>query len=297
MAKNGLLFDLPGAAFTNPALPRIPDNYPLLNKGSLMLVDFGHSRSSPAAGVPGNGATITNLASKYAGKLLNVDPALTHPTMVRTDQATDMQFARTAKGGLQCVVSQVNDAANRYAILRAADALKNWVIANPDHDYYMHTIERIERPSIFTTGTQPAEGGIHAASSATANYDIIFQHGLIRPYPGQATFIGQRLSPGAPAVGLQFKNGAASAFAGNVPTLANLLFYLGWGNYSSFAGANLHKGRSSTLYQWYVEDLTASTLLYPDVDAAAFALYTKDWLTEGGRYYGDDRPLDPAAFL
>jgi hypothetical protein len=296
MAKNGLLFDLPGAAFTNPALPRIPDNYPLLNKGSLMLVDFGHSRSSPATGVPGNGATITNLASKYAAKLLNVDPALTHPTMVRTDQATDMQFARTAKGGLQCVVSQVNDAANRYAILRAADALKNWVIANPDHDIYMHAIERIERPSIFTTGTQPAEGGIHASSQATANYFGIFQHGLIRPYPGQATFIGQRSLPLAPALGLQFKNVAANAFAGAVPALANFLFYHGWGNYLSFSGANLHKGRSSTLYQWYVEDLTASGRSYADVDADAMALFTRDWLTEGGRYYGDDQPIKPADF-
>lgn len=297
MAKNGLLFDLPGAAFTNTALPRIPDNYPLLNKGSLMLVDFGHSKSSPATGVPANGATITNLAAKYAAKLLNVDASLVHPTMVRTDQATDMQFARTAKGGLQAVVSQVNDAANRYAIIRAADALKNWLIANPDHDIYMHTIERIDRPSIFTSVTQPAEGGIHSASSSTANYDIIFQHGLIRPYAGQATFIGQRLSPSAPAVGLQFKNGAANAFAGTVPALANFLFYLGWGNYSSFSSANLHKGRSSTIYQWYVEDLTASTRSYADVDADATALFTKEWLTEGGRYYGDDRPLDPAAFL
>lgn len=50
---------------------------------------------------------------------------------------------------------------------------------------------------------------------------------------------------------------------------------------------------SSIFYRAYIEDLTVSGRTYAEVDAIDYALYTKEVLTPGGRYYGDTY-TDPA---
>jgi hypothetical protein len=117
-------------AFSGPKLSIDP----MLNPGTLLLVDASHDVSPWVPGVPV--ATVPNLAD--AANPLTVTNTLTPTSGV---------VERTAKGGLHAIVSQVGGSVNLKYTLSAA-ALRAYLVANPGHAYYSSLWSRITRLSI-----------------------------------------------------------------------------------------------------------------------------------------------------
>lgn len=277
MAK---LITLDGLSFTKPGLP-IAYNEPLLSAGSLMLLDPTHPMDPWGAGVPTDGAVLPNIA---AGSLALLKPASTETQLnaeVNNVFSQTGQFERTAKGGLHGIIKQ-----NTYITPLESNgmflkAMREYIAANPTHNYYHGLYGRITRKD---NNTVPNAAGSLTGIINTGGTDYF----TIRPASSNtlaAAPSAQRLNHtvvGSNTPGLFRVSGEFANLAGT-PGTSDLL--VRWTNGHQQSGTVVNA--SWVLYSYYVEDLTVSGRTYAQVDALRSAAYTADVLTAGGRYYGD----------
>ncbi|MDP2505378.1 hypothetical protein [Oceanobacter sp. 3_MG-2023] len=249
-------------------------NSALINSGSLLLVDMMHSMNE-LDGVPVDGDSITNIAAPQLMELTSSNSSDAQAIFNTNAESTDMVLTRTEDGGLAAVVSQITDSLGRYSIITFPLALREYILENPNHSYYLGVIENISNVAIYESGTQPIEAGIYNNSGATSSHLVMLQHGLARPYGTQDTVLGQRRWPSESTTGPKYVSVGASAFRGSVPEeIDDLIAAFVWGGYRSMGGPSLNSARSSILYQIYCEDLTVSGNSYSDVDTAQYSYFT-----------------------
>jgi hypothetical protein len=294
---SGLKLVIP-TTFTDNTLPILRDD-PMLNVGSLIMLEPNHPARPLAAGVPANNGPIPNIAHKELNALLggtysvgDLDPKLVYPGSF---SGTKAKLERSGKGGIHGIVSQaVALASGDGAMTSMFAALNNYIKANYGHSYYFSFWDRITRINAGTLpGTAAGTEGVIESSTAVSKH-LMMQVGT-QMLNGSGTPGGSRV--GTNAVGPRFGNlalvGPLNSFDSATATLGAM-----WGAYSGTYNAAVLASRNSfwpsfVFYRFTIEDLTVSGRTYAQADAADFAEYTKQVLTPGGRYYGDTF-TDPA---
>lgn len=273
-------------AFSDTNLPILKSD-PMLNAGSLALFEPMHPIEQWAAGVPGSGATIKNLAAKFATPLLGSTIDGTFINGGFTD-ATSGKIERTAKGGVHGIVSQAKDAGphtSTAAGLTLPVALWDYVAAHPTNDYYISFWAQTTRGAV--SGKFPVMA-LLSEGSTTANYLYVVQNST-RPSATNdaASFIGGRGNINDP--GPIVRNVGVSQVSGVMnPAAATKAREFGWGRYRGSASGHF----SWIFYRFYMEDLTVSGRTYAQADAADLTLKSQAF-GAGGRY-ANDTFTDPA---
>lgn len=212
-------------------------------------------------------------------------------------------------------------------VVAFSNALVKYVLDNPAHSYYVSVWMDLTRQpsqaynnsSVFCfngNGQQTNSYLFNIAPNGAANTNY-----AIRPLAGSG--LGVTEYPGATPLGKKFislaTNGWKTATAGLESSLPGdgtntavtgaqagaglswgpTVFWNGIGKTGVTTGAgvfnppggasgsNKDKTDSHVIYRMYLEDLTVSGRTHAQVEALDHALYTKEVLTEGGRYYGD----------
>ncbi|ADD81002.1 gp004 [Rhodococcus phage ReqiPoco6] len=267
-------------SFTDSSLPILKSD-PMLNAGSLALIEPMHPISQWGAGVPASGATIPNLATKFAVPLLgsNIDGTFINGGF--TD-ATSGKIERTAKGGIHGIVSQAKDAGphtSTSAGVTLPTSLWDYVASNPTHDFYASFWAQTTRGAV--SGKFPVMA-IISEGSTTANYLFVMQNSTRPSATNDApSFIGAR--GGMVDTGPIVRNVAVSQVTGAMSTgAATKAREFGWGRYRNNASGHF----SWVFYRFYMEDLTVSGRTYAQADAADLALKNAAF-GAGGRYAND----------
>lgn len=275
---------LTGTTLTDPTAPRLAIVDPIESAGSLYLMDITHPTDPMPAGVPANGASIPNL---FSGTLVALHGSgADDPSFVvggNINNGTLGSIERSGKGGIHVIVSQANAlTATDGARIDFGPTLAAYVSANTGHDYYLSIWDRQTRANVDATNytldystANPRTLGIAQASGSAG-----WQHGS-RATLGYRN-LGNALAPRFASIAVDGADATDNADSG-LPV---------WGapatTYNSAVLASRNgKWPSFVFYRCYIEDLTVSGRTYAEVDAIDYALYQKEVLNPGGRYYGD----------
>lgn len=286
---------LTGTKLTNLSAPKLAEVDPIESVGSLMLVEPMHPAQQWAAGVPANGATLKNLLSAKAAALTGTSTGM--DAVVATAGMTGARglLERSSKGGLHAIYSNT-DATNiangstTYFNIEAASDLRLYLMNNYGHNIFMSLWMNVTR--LTPNGKNSNAQMVLANTSSSTSVYKVFAHGA--SIAGSADANGFRhtsyTTTGSPA-GPRLTNIARTAFTGSAPTSQTgtytRFFDIGnRGTINSYLNSK-EAVPSAVFYRAYWEDLTVSGRTYAQVDAIDNALYTKQVLTPGGRYYGD----------
>lgn len=287
-----LLETLP-VAFTGPnvaKLPKVSRVDPLVTDGSLLLYEPGHPLSTLGQAV-GSGTLLDNLAAE---NMRAVAKSATVGGMRASlvdwgSYLAGGKVARSSKGGIHFDYDQstVGDSTKSMLVIGGADML-SYLAANTSHAFYF---------SIWTRTTRPFKrshvGGAVPSRSTIVSPDPFGVFGFFRRNEGGATEYpavtnasrGESVAPLAANVGA-FQNLARPAgFAAPTLTPSNFSLYR-QGN-TGMTTADYGISESSIFYRFYAEDLTVSGRSYADVDSQDYAMFSREVLTSGGRYYND----------
>ncbi len=289
--------------------PILPD------AGAMFLVDFTHPEEQWPAGVPTavsptSGIYYPNLAIDQLKSLTGLSQDADVKTRIATlgtgwTNPALGKLERTSKGGLHGIASQVTDPSGCTFGLGFSDPIKQFILDHSAvsggatvgmHQFYVSVWGRTTRAALtgiannttneteFTNTTTPASNILvkigQGATTSTVSGGVAGTNmftGSLNPWLASA-------SSGFNWVGT--KPTTPAGFAGRVMTLGANDMYA--------SSADLRRAKAGRMvYRSYLEDLTVSGRTYAQVYALDLALYTKEVLTVGGRYYGDTF-TDPA---
>ena len=279
--------------FTGTGLPVLYDDS-LMNAGSLVLLDLGHSLGG-VTGVPAGGAVLPNVAWKTANALVSGAPgqsALGIPLTATSAAAPSYPvIERTPKLGLHAIRSQTSDVSGATYALGTPAAISAYLQANPTHKYYFSIWDNVTRKT--TVGQAAPNPGVTAFGSNAGNFLFAIPGWDVYP-GGGAQFLGKNISRGTP---LSTNTGSGIIQMGfttvtGSPTYTSTVLY-GFGGQAGF-WSGYRVGSSQILYRMYLEDLTVSGRTYAAAAAADLALYTAAF-APGGKFYGDTF-TNPAGF-
>lgn len=282
MPGRKLVLDTP---FTGTGQPILPTLDPIESLGSLMLTEPMHPAGAWGAGVPANGAFMPNVLAARAATIAGAanTAANTGAKVYRVGGSTLVDgtalLERSSKGGLHAALDPTETVQATLAFaLFMADPIWTFLRANVSHNIYWSLWHRITRPAAPTNGARTA--WMAPAAYALVEHDRTSNAALgSRPATNVA---GPELRNAAAPTANSGSLGANSQQATNLFAGAN-----GGLTYNQSSADKLNKMGSHIFYRAYVEDLTLSGRSYAAVDAIDNALYTKEVLTAGGRYYGD----------
>jgi hypothetical protein len=292
--------------FTGSGLPTIYDDS-IMGAGSLILHDVGHSLGG-FAGIPAGGATIPNIAWSPANAIVSGAPGqaalgglISSSDALVAGVTTSASFPyaeRTPKNGLHLIRSQTNDLAGKQYEITAAAAIAAYMLANPDHSYYLSLWQYFTRAA--TTSGSPYPGyamfgtntgiGIMSLQVGGAGTGAMFA-------PGTHNIGFNSVGSGGLVTGASFLQYGVNQHAGAIGSFNAIPFQFG-GQGGAFSG--LHVGPSQIFYRCYLEDLTVSAAAggyaagaaitvasrYAEVAAKDLALYNAAFAA-GGKFYGD----------
>lgn len=270
---------LSDVVFSDSTLPVLRDD-PLLSSGSLVLVDFGHSKGR-LSGVPSNGTLVNNIAGSIASGL--VGSVSVSPDILTGFTSSAMVPELSGKGGLHVIKSKVNDTNATRFTLRLPAAIKAYLLANPTHGYYFSMWQQFTRK--FDANNAPLM--IFGESAYSVNFLMNLGssgavQGAATNVLGQATTLNPFVAAGPAKLQL-----AVSKVTGTLLSLAYTdLFIFGGVPSAGVMDAALKKGGSQIMYRVYLEDLTVSGRTYAEVKTLDDALYAAAF-APGGKFYGD----------
>lgn len=263
---------------TDDSLPRVRRIDPLVNKGSLALLDFT-SPSMPSDWGGVLSGRIPNLAWGPLAQLLGSgsEDSLSF-SYARTLDDDHGLVERTANEGLHVAITQKAwDARQSVAI--ANPAVAGYLRANPGHSYFMSLWGTLTQDDA-NTGTPGANMRMAGFMSGTSDVMNIRRGKNYALFPEQNR-VGMRQKPNRD-VGTPFiVNGAMSQLAPAPDGDTIILWTTGGGSGGQVVMP------SWVLYRFYVEDLTESGRTYAQADAADLDYYSTVVQTPGNRYYGD----------
>ncbi len=281
----------------------------ILSKGSLILLDPTNPILSWGAGVPVADDRLPNLADVTAARLIAGD--LRPQLKLEASMASGSFIERTQKGGLRVGVSSGQTKLSGANIVMP-DPILQYMLAHQDHEYYFSMWSYVTQSAQSTSTDEPhmhiyrslqsngyPTGGV-VSLSALGNWER----------PDGASKTGGYVN-NANGVGPQFRNiaghinGKKNA-AGEVLSMTEFtlnkqksLVSLGPANdESAYTATTASSGglrlQSWNMYRVYIEDLTVSERSYASVHAIDQALYIKNVVSNGGRYYNDSWSPNPA---
>ena len=261
-----------------PSAPITQD--PMLNAGTMVLIDRSNQYGAWAAGVPADGSTITNLARTQALAIAGSGAASDWDFKVsNTLTASDGLVERTSKGGLHSLVSQSTGVAGRKFVL-STETLRAFLAANTSDDLFVSLWETTTRLSAETTpGTlQRAVGFLSAASGDTQSVRLATGNKFtVAP---SANRLGDKESATPAALNAPANINAAHSSITAPGSNPNYVFA---GHYDA---NTVNKGASWILYRVTLENLRVSGRTYADAAAQDLALFNAA-TGSGGRYNGD----------
>ena len=276
-------------AARNTSAPKIITRDKIESNGSLFLFDGNHPFGA-FAGLPAQNAAIPNVLANKAAALLGVpESAVGLVAAGVTVNSAYWKSERTAKGGVHGIITQAGGQVGspRY-LIRATVAIRDYVVANPAHKYYVSIWSRVTRQSLKPSSQSP----MHFIGASTANGLFNFESGLPSPLSG-ATVLGRKPDPlvgDLPAQPLavpynRFGSIAVQGFTGS-GVLANSNISMIVGTADAWEGGTVNQAPSRIIYRGYMEDLTASGRDYAEVEAIDYAMF-KEAFGVGGKFYGD----------
>lgn len=286
----GRFITLPGV---NPPASRPKVNIvdPVLNAGSLILVEPAHPFQQWGAGVPASGAVLPNLAEESAAALYGTDEASRKPIFDISVAFSSPRglLERSGKGGLHAIISPSDIASpSPGAAVAGTSALSAYLLANKSHKLYMSLWERETR---LGTDSQMVRQSITFASTGyTANYLMQALLETYAPSTGSSNFLGGEIST-PNALGPRFRYMATQAYTGSdfAGTPRTHLAVFGSHASNPFNNAVAQRGKSGSwvFYRLYMEDLTVSGLTPAQAREKDRQAYADAVTDPAGRYYGD----------
>lgn len=284
-----------GASFPDD-LPTLYTD-PMLNPGTLYVIDPAHPYGSWINSLPAGEATIPNVAASSAKALMGLQSTADVHALFRRDASMTGSAGlaeRTARGGLHGILSQklTNTQTSVAQDIRLTDAMAAYLWAHRTDNWYFSLWHRVTR------AVDPAVGirsPFAQFTQADANYLAVMQsEGEL---PAAASGLGTYTTNQA-AVGPSFRAiGTNKLTVGwGTPTTFDSPRPVNWGRRSQWGiGKNSAAAPSPShiFYRATAENLTVSGRTFEQARAADLALYAKDILTPGGRYY-EDTFTDPA---
>jgi hypothetical protein len=301
----GQFIKLPGVA-ASPSRPKVdlvdsvvPDS------GALLLLEPAHPMAPWPAGVPAAGGSVPNVVGKLAAPLIGADTSLLGATIAETDPTNLIIPERTSKGAIHLAVAQAPSSFPSQTFWRAemATAIKQYLLSNPTHSYYMATTARITRLGLQSSApfflATVAAGGSAYLESITANQVAIGTQLGFYPARNAAAFLGAATQPAyenTPGT-LKFADIAAAGWTGAGPSSLTSFFAhaMQVGRTSPVDAGSSAKYPSVLFYRTYLEDLSVSKRTWAQVNALEYANYQRQFAA-GGRYAGDTW-TDPAALV
>lgn len=280
----GISVDLPVAY--GGALPFCKSDA-ILSNGSLVLHDFTHS-TEPLSGVPGNGTVIPNIATKEA--LALTGDACAGNMIFANVTASNFKMERSSKGGIHGIANISGGTGAVYANIEMHTNVRNYLVANSTHDYYVSMWGRVTKAATSTS----AAGAVLVLIGASISEYFAYMDYASNRQPGSQG-LGSDVVPAVNTLGNFFRALAQDGYYGASPS-AGYRKMCAWG--ASFSGAGfsgLDKAPSHIIYRAYLEDLTVSGRTYAQVMALDKALYDRAFAT-GGRFAGDTF-TDPASVV
>lgn len=264
---SGYKIVIPGR-FTNKALPVLGED-PLLNAGSLLLVEPGHP-SSPYRGALADGDLLENIAWREAQALAGGTQAT---LSARLENPSDRAWV-TSKGGIQWSTGPVVGAHLPLPVLE-------YLRQNPMHEYR----------AVWWGGLVEGTGGINgrlsvvhfdAAEAVSSIYwDMIGNSsGNVDASNTDIPNTNLQTGPRRHSVGSGSTRGPITATAAEADKWSRIFGY-GIGKNSGPASGQ------AVFHRFYLEDLTVSGRASTELNAIDRALYVKHMLTPGGRYHGE----------
>jgi hypothetical protein len=274
----GLDIIVPFVGDPDPTLPYASEIDNRINPGSLLLIEPTHSYLPWAAGVPGDGATLKNVAWESAQQLLGAGDAGTlAPTWAYAAQdLTKLTFERTTKGALHGI-SSAAARGGKVAHIQFPAPIVNYLSGAPQlaKSYAVFVWFYVTRAAAGTVNLRDSYVGNNASAAGNNLYN--FQHG---------NFVGAgRSSVSIPAGWTGAPNANPALNAGT----------LSFGNTPPYAAIDLANGRSKILYSFHLIELAAAGITFAEADAIDAAAYAQAF-GEGGRFY-DDEWTDPVTVI
>lgn len=267
--------------FTDNSLPVLKIDSILPDAGALFLFDA--SKTADLSFINQQDGVIENLAYVQAASLI--------PGLLKTEAAgiTSKVFGSSAAGsakltskkGIHVINSQVSSANGNGFSIALPTKIKQYMLANATHAYFVSLWGKITRGTLDTTGQYTQYGILQNLNSTRLNW---FTTTDVSP---SGNSLGKRVSGSFATIGNFIRNAAHSTFtAPGLSDPASLNAYFQVGSKDVYGGSNVNKAASAILYKGYIEDLTVSGRSYATVNAIDYNLYLQD-LGSGGRFDGD----------
>ncbi|SHH40336.1 hypothetical protein SAMN05216361_0054 [Marisediminitalea aggregata] len=284
----GRLIRLHGVNLTEDA-PRIITRDPIESNGSLMLFDGG-SVDYGFNGLPDAGEAIPNVLSHYLKSIVGGNPSnasLNFTVANKSPNSSAFLAERTLKGGIHGINSLTNQSeAVNYKWL-GPEAVRDWIVANPNHSYYISYWGVVTRVGVDNAAEQSP---FHFTSQfgATNNFHFHFQGGkadsAISPTYYTDNVNDDHFS-GRPTPYTRYSAVQIASMTGNgVTATDNIALLVGIGD--AWQSFNINAGASRILYRAYIEDLSISGRSFNTVNDIDTALYAAAF-SEGGKFYND----------
>lgn len=276
---------LTGTKITDLTAPRLITVDPLESSGSLLLMETSHPAGAWAPGVPANGATLPNLFASTASSLLGSTESGTISVGGWTGGRGIIE--RSAKGGLHAAVSPTLATTADFARLRYPAPLRAYILANQSHRFYFSSWTRTTRAA-----SDPAVRLVAiVANSGQMGANYLYYTRADIPQPGTS-----EVRRGTNVTGPRYDAQSVAAWTGTPPAASEvgMTAEVVPAGYSGFAydDTRTRATGGAVFYRHYVEDLTVSGRSAAEVDALDHALYRREVLEAGGRYYGDTTPTN-----
>lgn len=255
--------------------------------GSLLLLDPTHPIQQWGGGAVNNNYVVPNLLAEklttLAGTGVGVDS-----TVTTSGTSSNMIIERTSKNGLHVLLKQAS-ITNEFLRLLPPAAVMDYINAHKDHSYYFSLWQKTTMKTTYPNGPF-SPSYMHIATSSGATGMLVYMGCYDLWIAGNVSANKNVVSPSE-----EINHLFVGSTSPNVVTTD-----IGLGSYTSLfevgnsgpwngsgTGNSTDKLPSQILYRAYIEDLTVSGRSYADVFAIDNEMYTKEVLTEGGRYYGD----------
>lgn len=270
------ILKLPGAKITGVPVPPVDQR---LTNGSLLLLDPTHP-SVTWAGTTTAGTSIPNVAAAEALALMG--QPVTAATIFDTTTAPGRaEIRKTAKGSLHFTASVTNDVANERVGLSMEQSLRDYLLANTNHSFYLGVAATITRATAFNAAAIASYAGLFKSTDFAGGpaLSVATQPaGTGAASPGSTD--PRRIGFSAITTGGALLTTVAASNLGLTAVPTGYIAAAG-----PWAGAApLHATPSFVLRSLYIEDLTASGRTHAQV-AALDQLAMESGIN--GRWAGD----------
>lgn len=276
----GKLIRLKGVNFVGA--PKLKQYDEIESSGSLMLFD-----ASIISGLPNQGDSVSNVVAALAQDATGQSSGLNFTVHSKSANNANWLLEKTSKGGLHGIIKQnTGNTVENQLVFNGPLAVRNYILNNPNHNYYISFWSKITKPSISNPAVQSP---FHFCVNSSNGF-FNSQGGVLNDTGGnRSNYVGiPTVGDNDIAAGTnRFMSAQYSGIvnAGSPLGTSNQI-ELGLGAFGPWGFFNTEKGASRVLYRAYIEDLTVSGRTAAQVSALDQELFNKAFAL-GGKFYND----------